>query len=55
MGVLIGGRGNQDLMESKNEANNLHKIFHIMYCVGIVNRIVKMFIFWIMWLKFIIH
>ena len=23
--VLIGGRGNQDLMETKYEANNLHK------------------------------
>ena len=28
VGVLIGGRGNQDLMETKNK---LHKIFHIMY------------------------
>ena len=31
MGVLIGGRGNQDLTETKYEANNLHAIFHIMY------------------------
>ena len=29
--VLIGGRGNQDLLETKYEANNLHKIFHIVY------------------------
>ena len=28
---LIGGRGNQELMETKHEANNLHKMFHIMY------------------------
>ena len=30
MGVLIGGRGNQDLSETKYEANNLHRIVHIM-------------------------
>ena len=29
--VLIRGRGIQNLMETKYEANNLHKIFHIMY------------------------
>ena len=43
MGVLIWGRGNKDLKETQNEANNLHKIFHIVYfkSVGTVNRIVK--------------
>ena len=32
MGGLIGGRGNnlKDLTETKYEANNLHKILHIM-------------------------
>ena len=29
MCVLIGGRGNQDLTETKYDANNLHKIVHI--------------------------
>ena len=29
MCVLIGGRGNPDLTETKYEANNLHKIVHI--------------------------
>ena len=42
MGVLIGGRGNQDLAETKHEANNLHKMFHYnVLRVWIVNRIVK--------------
>ena len=30
MGVLIGGRGNKDLTETKYEAKNLHKIVQIM-------------------------
>ena len=30
VGVLIGGRSNQDSTETKCEANNLHKVFHIM-------------------------
>ena len=34
MGVLIWGRGNQDLRETKNETNNLNKIVHIMYLVS---------------------
>ena len=28
VGVLKGGRGNQDLIETKYEANNLHKIVY---------------------------
>ena len=30
MGVLIGGRGNQDCTEAKYEANNLHETLYIM-------------------------
>ena len=30
MGVLVEGRGNKDLTETKYEANNLLKIVHIM-------------------------
>ena len=30
MGVLTGGRGNQNLTETKYEANNLHTIVYIM-------------------------
>ena len=33
MGVLIGGRGNLDLIETKYEGNNLHEIFYIMCLV----------------------
>ena len=34
MGVLIWGRGNQDLTETKNETKNLSKIVHVMYLVS---------------------
>ena len=34
-GCFDRGRGNQDLTESKDEANNLHKIFHIMSVVSV--------------------
>ena len=30
MDILIGDRGNQDLTETKYEANNLNKLVHIM-------------------------
>ena len=31
MGVLIGGRGNRYLTETKYEANNLQKLVHIIH------------------------
>ena len=34
VGVLIGGRGKIRLNGNKNDANNIHKIFHIMYEVS---------------------